>query len=84
MHPRIYGTNESTEPALHRYHLTAVLIHNGQSASSGHYVGMHALAIAYKQQPVAILIFFSLFVVQYLMSIEHYHNIPIKFFNLHY
>lgn len=38
MQPRIHKKGD-TNSALYKYHLTAVLIHNGQSASSGHYVG---------------------------------------------
>ena len=40
MQHRVFGINaDECEPSLYRYHLTAVLVHNGPSASSGHYVG---------------------------------------------
>jgi len=39
MTSKVHTNQLETEPVKLIYHLTAVLIHNGPSASSGHYVG---------------------------------------------
>lgn len=40
MQPRVLKKrSDNSDSSNFKYHLTAVLIHNGQSASSGHYVG---------------------------------------------